>query len=107
MKLVRVGSLVVVVLVGLGITTWFVSRSYLPMASGAFQSSAAGHSWVGTALTAGYGFGITLIGVALGATYRRLVRLRSGGTERVAPGKLIVDILSSIDFQIGLVGSPL
>ena len=106
MRYVRIVSLIVVVLLGFAITAWFVTRSDVPGASGAFQS-AGGHSWQGTALTAAYGFAVTLVGVALGAAYRRLIRLRSSGVDRVAPRHLVGDVLTSVDFQIGLVGAPI
>jgi hypothetical protein len=95
----------VVVLIGFAITAWFVARSDVPGASGAFQS-AGGHGWKGTALTAAYGFAVTLLGVALGAAYRRLIKLRASGVEKIAPRELLGDVLTSVDFQIGLVGAP-
>jgi hypothetical protein len=105
MKPLRLLTLAAAVLVGLAITAWFVHRNEIPSASGAFQSAGAG-SWQTVALTAAYGFAVTLVGVALGATYRRLVRLRASGVDAISPGKLIAAVVSSVDFQIGLVGAP-
>jgi purine-cytosine permease-like protein len=106
MKLVRMISLIGVLLVGFAITAWFVHRRDVPSASGAFQSSGEG-SWQTVALTAAYGFAVTLVGVALGATYRRLIKLRTAGTDRIAPLTLAGDVVTSVDFQIGLVGAPI
>jgi hypothetical protein len=106
MKVLRYASLAAAALVGLGITYWFVSRSQVPGASGAFQSATT-QKWTSTLLTAGYGFCLTLIGVALGATYRRLIKLRSAGVDKISFGKLIGDVCTSVDFYIGLVGAPI
>src|ERR1700733_3992428 len=106
MRYTRLISLVAVVLIGLTITVWFVSHSDVPGASGAFQSTAE-RTWASIAFTAIYGFVVTLIGVALGAAYRRLVKLRASGVEKIRAGQLIGDVLTSIDFQIGLVGAPI
>jgi hypothetical protein len=106
MKLIRIFSLIGVLLVGFAITVWFVHHSDVPSASGAFQSSGEA-SWQSVALTAAYGFAVTLVGVALGAAYRRLVKLRTAGTDKIAPLKLTGDVITSVDFQIGLVGAPI
>ena len=106
MKSFRYVAFVAAAIAGLAITFWFVSRSEVPGASGAFQSAAA-PKWTITLLTAGYGFCLTLIGVALGATYRRLIKLRSAGVDKIPFGKLIADVFSSVDFYIGLVGAPI
>ncbi len=94
------------VLIGFAITIWFVSRSQVPGPSGAFESitSSKGTSVVLTAL---YGFCLTLIGVLLGATYRRLIKLRSAGVEKIAAKQLIGDVITSVDFYMGLVGAPI
>jgi hypothetical protein len=106
MKSFRYVVLVAAVFSGLSITFWFVSRSQVPGASGAFQSATA-PKWTSTLLTAGYGFCLTLIGVALGATYRRLIKLRTAGVDKVAVRKLLGDVFTSVDFYIGLVGAPI
>jgi hypothetical protein len=105
MRLQRVISLGVVALIGVGITVWFVSRSNVPGVSGAFTSGNE-TSWMAIALAAAYGFVITVVGVGLGALYRRLVKLRAAGVESIKPGELLRSILPSVDFQIGLVGAP-
>jgi len=105
-RIPKIVSLIVAVLIGLAITAWFVHRRDIPGASGAFQSGGAG-DWMSLALTAGYGFVVTLVGVALGAAYRRLVKLGAAGTDRVKPVQLASDVINSVDFQIGLVGAPI
>lgn len=94
------------ILLGFVITMWFVHHNDLPSASGAFHSDGAS-SWQVVVLTAAYGFAVTLIGVALGAAYRRLVKIGASGTDKIAPLSLMKDVFSSVDFQIGLVGAPI
>ena len=106
MKFLKVTLYATAVPLGLAITIWFVSRSDLPGGSGAFQS-ATNSKWASTLLTAAYGFGLTLTGVALGAIYRRLIKLRTAGVEKIGIGQLLSDVLGSVDFYIGLVGAPI
>lgn len=63
--------------------------------------------WTNALFTAGYGFCLTLIGVAPGATYRRLITLRSAGVDKISFGKLIADVFCSVDFYVGIVGAPI
>jgi hypothetical protein len=102
----RAVLLVLAMVAGFGITAWFVARSQVPTVMGAFESQES-RTALSTALTAGYGFAITLIGVALGAAYRRLIRMRAEGEDKVLVGKLVREVSGSIDFLIGLVGSPI
>jgi hypothetical protein len=106
MKFLRVPLYVAAVLAGLAITVWFVSRSEVPGGSGAFQSATTS-KWTSTLLTAAYGFGLTLAGVALGATYRRLIKLRTAGVEKIGIRQLLGDVFTSVDFYTGLVGAPI
>jgi hypothetical protein len=106
MKFVKVASSTAAALIGLAITIWFVSRSDVPGASGAFQSATTS-KWTTTLLTAAYGFCLTLAGVALGATYRRLIKLRTAGEDKIPVGQLLGAVFSSVDFYIGLVGAPI
>jgi hypothetical protein len=106
MKFFRFTFFTAAVLIGLAITTWFVSRSQVPGASGAFESVTTAR-WTSTLLTATYGFCLTLIGVALGSTYRRLIKLRAAGTDKIAILRLLGDVFTSVDFYIGLVGAPI
>lgn len=99
-------TLVAVLAVGFAITLWFAARVNTPSASGAFQSSGEA-SPLSTALSAGYGFAITLFGVLLGAAYRRLVKLRGEGVETIGALTMIKTVLTSVDFQIGIVGAPI
>lgn len=105
-RIPKIIPLTAVVVIGFTITAWFVHRRDIPGASGAFQSGGAG-DWMSFALTAGYGFVVTLVGVALGAAYRRLVKLGTSGTDRIKPLQLASDVINSVDFQIGLVGAPI
>lgn len=98
--------LFVAAVLGFGITFFFVARSDVPGASGAFESTSA-KGWQLVALTAGYGFLVTLFGVALGAIYRRLIKLRSEGIESVKLGSLFREAFTSVDFLIGIVGAPI
>jgi hypothetical protein len=111
----RLAALIGCVLIGFGIVFFFVSRSAVPAVSGAFQTannrpsddSGKTAGQIGTVALAAYGFLVTLIGVALGSAYRRLMQLRREGTQRIAFLTLLGHVASSVDFQIGLVGSPL
>jgi hypothetical protein len=106
MKSFKLASSTAAVLIGLAITVWFVSRSQIPTASGAFQSATIS-KWTSTLLTAAYGFCLTLTGVALGATYRRLIKLRAAGVDKIGIWQLLADVFTSVDFYIGLVGAPI
>ncbi len=99
-------SLVAVLITGFLITFWFAGRVHTPSASGAFQSN-GGSRPLSVALSAGYGFAMTLFGVLLGATYRRLIKLRSDGVDAISPLRLLKTVFASVDFQIGLVGAPI
>ena len=106
MRNVKLASLLVALCAGFAVTAWFVWHAGASGASGAFESpDNTGYKLV--ALTAAYGFAITLLGVALGAIYRRLLKLKSGGAEKVAFGQLLGDVFTSIDFQLSLVGAPI
>jgi hypothetical protein len=98
--------LVLVIVIGLLITAFFISRSLVPTVQGAFEI-AGEKSWLGTVGSAVYGFLITLVGVFIGAAYRRLIELRGKGTTAVSLPAVTTDVVRSIDFHIGLVGSPL
>jgi hypothetical protein len=50
---------------------------------------------------------MTLIGVFIGAAYRRLIEMRGKGVATVKFHRLATEVLRSIDFHIGLIGSPL
>jgi hypothetical protein len=89
MKKWWVFSLIAVLLAGFMITLWFAGRVHTPSASGAFQS-ADGSSPSSIALTAGYGFAMTLFGVLLGAAYRRLIKLRTDGVDTINLLSLLV-----------------
>ena len=107
MSKARWPTLVMAVLAGLAITVFFVARSQIPTVRGAFEVGTNGRSWFVTVLTAGYGFAMTLLGVFIGAAYRRLIELRSTGEDRARLRQVAAAVWGSIDFQIGLVGSPL
>jgi hypothetical protein len=106
MKFFKLVSSTTAVLVGLAITVWFASRSQVPGASGAFQSETIS-KWTSTLLTAVYGFCLTLTGVALGAMYRRLIKLRTDGVDKIGARQLLGDVFTSVDFYVGLVGAPI
>lgn len=106
MRRMWLGFLLPALVIGFGITFFFVSRSDVPGASGAFEGTSA-KGWQLLALTAGYGFLVTIVGVILGAIYRRLIKLRNAGTETVKLPSLLGDVFSSVDFLIGIVGAPI
>jgi len=104
MKIFRRVCLAIAILVGFGITFYFVLRGSGSGASGAFGGTTP--SLKDTMMTAAYGFTITLLGVTLGALYRRLIKLRDQGAERVPIFETLVGALTSTDFLLGIVGSP-
>ena len=106
MKKLWLLRLVLVIVIGLLITAYFISQSRVPTVQGAFEA-AGKWSWLGTVASAAYGYLMTLIGVFIGAAYRRLIELRSKGTTSVRLRVVMAEVLRSIDFHIGLVGSPL
>lgn len=106
MDKVKLLRLVLVIITGLMITIFFVVRSSVPTVQGAFGVPGVS-SWVVTVSTAVYGFLMTLIGVFVGAAYRRLIELRSKGVSSVRLRSIAKQTLRSIDFHIGLVGSPI
>jgi hypothetical protein len=106
MKFFKFASSTAAVLIGLAITVWFVSRSEVPAASGAFQS-ATNSKWTATLLTAIFGFCVTLTGVTLGAAYRRLIKLRTAGVDKIGVQQVLRDVFTSVDFYIGIVGAPI
>ena len=59
-----------------------------------------------TVIPAVLAFLATWIGVLLGAVYRRLSSMQADGRKTSNLVKVIGQSLASIDFQIGLVGSP-
>jgi len=98
--------LVLVIVLGLLISAFFISQSRVPTVQGAFEI-AGEKSWLGTVGSVVYGFFMTLVGVFIGAAYRRLVELRGKGITSVRLPAVASDVVRSIDFHIGLVGSPL
>jgi len=55
-----------------------------------------------------YGYGITLIGVVLGAAYRELqARREKGETQLASVTGFATSVLRSIDFWLSLCGSPI
>ena len=108
MKSLWLLRLVLVIVAGLLITTFFVSQSRVPTVQGAFEvAKTTDTNWLSTISSAAYGFVMTLVGVFIGATYRRLIELRGKGTTSARLSLVFKDVLRSIDFHIGLVGSPL
>lgn len=91
-------------LASFAIIYFFVNRSSQPSVSGAFGVDP--DTTFGTLLTALVAFLATLLGVFLGAVYRRLVKMQEAGRRTVLYRVLFRDVLRSIDFQIGLFGAP-
>ena len=91
-------------LASFAIVYFFVNRSSQPSVSGAFGVDP--DTTFSTLLTAFVAFLTTLLGVFLGAVYRRLVKMQGAGRKTVRYRVLFRDVLRSIDFQIGLFGAP-
>jgi hypothetical protein len=98
--------LVIVIVIGLSITAYFIWQNRVPTVQGAFEMAGEG-SWLATAASAVYGFLMTLLGVFIGAAYRHLIELRSKGKTSVGLRSISAQVLRSTDFHIGVVGSPL
>lgn len=93
--------------IGFAVSWYFVSRTEAGTVFGAFEGPDGSRTPSGTALAAAYGFGVTLLGAALGATYRHLVALRAKGVERARPRNVVKAVWGSVDFLMALVGAPL
>ena len=104
--MLRLARLFIAVIIGLGITLFFAFQTSLPSIHGAFAVT-NDSPITGTLLSAAYGFCTTLVGVFIGAAYRRLIQLRDQGITTVKFSKVTKDVFGSIDFHIGLIGSPL
>ena len=53
------------------------------------------------------GYAVTVVGVILGAGFRRVLRLQSQGRAQIRPLALLSDVFRSPDLWLGLLGSPL
>lgn len=91
---------------GLGILYYFSVAQSGTSAKGAFEIPGA-PDYISTLLLALAGFLALIAGVALGVIYRILLARKASGEKKSSWRGLIAETWSSIDFQIGVVGSPL
>lgn len=96
----------VFILVGAAIFYYFAVQKSDSGIQGAFEIPGT-PAYVSTILMVLSGFMIMVVGVALGALYRLLIQMKSTGQQSSAWSVIIKQAFHSLDFQIGLVGSPI
>ncbi|WP_172292364.1 hypothetical protein [Pseudoruegeria sp. HB172150] len=97
-------TLAIAAIASFGIIFFFVDRASHPSVSGAFGVDP--EATFSSVLTAVIAFVATLVGVLLGAIYRRLIAMQNDGRKSVSYRVLFRSVFRSIDFQIGLFGAP-
>jgi len=96
----------VLCLIGAAIFYFFAAQKSGAEIRGAFEIPGA-PSYVSTILMASLGYITMVIGVALGSLYRLLIQKKSAGQQGAKWSTAISEAFRSLDFQIGIVGSPL
>lgn len=106
MKTKAVMGLTIALGIGFAITIVFVAITKHGSVFGVFEGDKSARDLLGMFGAGLYAFSITLVGVALGAVYRRLIQLKKDGVTRIQYLELIVHVATSVDFCIGLVAAP-
>jgi len=95
------------ILAGLGVMIAFPVLGSSGQILGGLDTSQAQTPLLQLFASGSYGFAMTLLGVLLGAIYRRLILLQKRNVETVNFRPFLSSVLRSPDFLIGLVGAPI